>query len=195
MMKELREWHCIDYEALLLMKSKSLNIRSEEVLILLYIIRFTKMDIAITPSLLMEYISFTSKEVDLCLSNLIKGQYIVNTKGLIELGVLFDRLLMKNKVKEEVTSINLIQQFEIEFGKPLTPMELTLLQEWKEEKKYDDETIIKALKEAVKSNVLKFRYIDTILENWNKNGIKQRFIEQTNEPNQIESSEFEWWKK
>ena len=41
---------------------------------------------------------------------------------------------------------------------------------------YDDEMIVSALREAVKSNALSFRYIERVLENWahSKNYIKKK---------------------
>lgn len=194
MMNYLKDWNCIDYEGLLLLKCKDIHISSEECCVLLYIIRFGKMDVVVTPMLLMEYLSFDSKIIDQCLHNLMKLEYIVNVNGCIEIGCLYERLLLNQESVDKPKSINLIKQFEEEFGKPLTPMELSMLREWKESNKYDDDIILKALKEAVKSNVLRFRYIDGILENWKKTGVKQRFTEETEDPSSSISSEFEWWK-
>lgn len=194
MMNYLKDWNCIDYEGLLLLKCKDIHISSEECCVLLYIIRFGKMDVVVTPMLLMEYLSFDSKIIDQCLHNLMKLEYIVNVNGCIEIGCLYERLLLNQESVDKPKSINLIKQFEEEFGKPLTPMELSMLREWKESNKYDDDIILKALKEAVKSNVLRFRYIDGILENWKKTGVKQRFAEETEDPSSSISSEFEWWK-
>lgn len=194
MMNYLKDWNCIDYEGLLLLKCKDIHISSEECCVLLYIIRFGKMDVVVTPMLLMEYLSFDSKIIDQCLHNLMKLEYIVNVNGCIEIGCLYERLLLNQESVDKPKSVNLIKQFEEEFGKPLTPMELSMLREWKESNKYDDDIILKALKEAVKSNVLRFRYIDGILENWKKTGVKQRFAEETEDPSSSISSEFEWWK-
>lgn len=195
MISYLKDWHCVDYEGLLLMKSKELDINSYECTLLLYVLRFTKMNVSITPLLLMEYITFDSNIIDESLTKLIKYEYIINTNGNIQLGNILDKLLTFNIVEKEVESVNLISKFESEFGRALTPMELSMIQEWKESSKFEDDTILLALKEAVKSNALRFRYIETILDNWNKNGITERFANDDEMPsNDIEHSEFEWWK-
>lgn len=55
-------------------------------------------------------------------------------------------------------------KFEQEFQRLLTPMEKEIINDWRE--KNTDETIIKALKEAVYSNALSLRYIAKILDRW-----------------------------
>lgn len=61
--------------------------------------------------------------------------------------------------------------FEKEFGRPLSPFECETLAMWMEEDHHSD--IIKAaLRESVISGKLNFRYIDRILFEWKKNGIK-----------------------
>ena len=47
-----------------------------------------------------------------------------------------------------------------------------MIKKWIEEYKY--EIIIEALKEAVYNGTTNFRYIDSILSNWKKNGIKNK---------------------
>lgn len=194
MIDKLKEWNCIDYQGILMMKCKELEISSEECLVLLYILRFTNMDITITPTLLLQFLTFDAKTLDSCLTNLIKSEYIINQSGCIELGILLDRLISNKSVASTNQDINLVNQFENEFARPLTPIELSVLQEWKQNDKYDDKTIILALKEAVKSNVIKFRYIETILENWIQHGVSSRFSDSisVNESN-VSTSEFEWW--
>ena len=68
----------------------------------------------------------------------------------------------------------------------------SIIKDWKN-CEYSDEMIIKALKEAVKSQVLNFRYIEGILSNWAKNGIKQRYIEQEEPKRAVPISEYKWW--
>ena len=51
-------------------------------------------------------------------------------------------------------------------------MQYEIIKAWIEEKKYSEEIIIGALKEAVYNGVSNFRYIDKILYEWSKKGIK-----------------------
>ena len=103
------------------------------------------------------------------------------------------KLLQENNKTEEVeTEVNLISVFEEQFARALSPIELNIIKDWKN-CEYSDEMIIKALKEAVKSQVLNFRYIEGILSNWAKNGIKQRYIEQEEPKRAVPISEYKWW--
>lgn len=73
----------------------------------------------------------------------------------------------KEKDEENVYSI-----FEREFGRPLSPMECETLKIWIDQDKHTPPLIIAALKEAVITGKLNFRYIDRILFEWKKNNIQ-----------------------
>ena len=86
-----------------------------------------------------------------------------------------DHFLSTNKVQADVTKqeeeSSLYSIFEQEFGRPLSPFECETLGMWMDD--HDDSQLIKAaLREAVVSGKLNFRYIDRILFEWKKNGIK-----------------------
>lgn len=67
---------------------------------------------------------------------------------------------------------NLFTIFESEFARPLTPMELETISAWLDKDKYKEELILAALKEAVFSGKLHFRYIDRILLEWSRNRVQ-----------------------
>ncbi|MBC1378977.1 DnaD domain-containing protein [Listeria innocua] len=67
---------------------------------------------------------------------------------------------------------NLYSLFEAEFGRPLSPMEAEMLSAWVDQDRTNPDLIKEALKEAVISQKLNFRYIDRILLNWSKQGVK-----------------------
>lgn len=67
---------------------------------------------------------------------------------------------------------NLYTIFEQEFGRPLSPFECETLSIWIDQDHHDPDIIIAALREAVISGKLNFRYIDRILFEWKKNGIQ-----------------------
>ncbi|MFD6441097.1 DnaD domain-containing protein [Peribacillus sp. NPDC060186] len=71
--------------------------------------------------------------------------------------------------------------FEQEFGRPLSPFECETLAMWMEDD-HQPEIIKSALREAVISGKLNFRYIDRILFEWKKNGVKT--LEQAREQGQ-----------
>ncbi|MCM3730461.1 DnaD domain-containing protein [Fictibacillus nanhaiensis] len=79
--------------------------------------------------------------------------------------------IQKESMKEKQEQ-NVFVLFEKEFGRPLSPMELETLKIWMDEDQQSPELILTALKESVLSGKLNFRYIDRILFEWKKNGIR-----------------------
>lgn len=92
-------------------------------------------------------------------------------------------MLEKNKQASIQThkdqETNLYTVFEQEFGRPLSPFECESLGMWLDQDHHDPTIIKAALREAVISGKLNFRYIDRILFEWKKNGIKT--LNQANE--------------
>lgn len=73
--------------------------------------------------------------------------------------------------------------FESEFKRPLSPIEIDLIDEWLEVKEYPEEMIYEVLKVAVSNAKLSFTYIDHILIDWAKKGVKSQRENQTYEIN------------
>ncbi|WP_404403456.1 DnaD domain protein [Jeotgalibacillus malaysiensis] len=67
---------------------------------------------------------------------------------------------------------DLYTMFEREFGRPLSPLECETLAMWIDQDDHSPEIVKSALREAVISEKLNFRYIDRILFEWKKKGIK-----------------------
>lgn len=91
---------------------------------------------------------------------------VINLEGLY---AFFDDRMKKELVeikKEDIFSI-----FEKEFGRTITAMEYEIINAWME-KDFSEEMILAALKEAVYNGVTNLRYIDKILYEWQKKGIK-----------------------
>jgi len=61
--------------------------------------------------------------------------------------------------------------FESEFKRPLSPIEIDLIDEWLEVKAYPESMIFEVLKVAVANAKLSFKYIDHILIDWAKKGV------------------------
>lgn len=91
----------------------------------------------------------------------------------VRLDNLYNRLgfLIVNSEREEKDSSNLYDCFEKEFGRPLSPIEFELIGGW-QTTGTNEELILLALKEAVYNGALNIRYIDKILFEWSKKGIK-----------------------
>lgn len=123
-------------------------------------------------SKIMEYIdSLTEKK-------LIQVEVIKNEKGLMEEVVLLDgfyRKLTLNMVEEENEKSNyqsnIFEVVEKEFGRTLSPMEYEIIKAWLDNDMSED-LIKEAIKEATFNGVSNLRYIDKILYEWGKQGIK-----------------------
>ena len=66
---------------------------------------------------------------------------------------------------------NLFEIFESEFGRPLSPMEFEVINDW-DKQGYSEELITAALREAVECNAKNFKYINSILLAWRDKGYK-----------------------
>ena len=66
---------------------------------------------------------------------------------------------------------NLFYIFEQEFGRPLSPMEVDMINGWLDNDAYPEPLILAALKEAVFAGKVAFRYVDRILLDWHRNNI------------------------
>lgn len=91
---------------------------------------------------------------------------VIDTEGLYNklVGLLIDDSPKENK--NQIYDI-----FEKEFGRTLSPIEYEIINAW-QDSNINEETIVLALKEAVYNGVTNLRYIDKILNEWGKKGIK-----------------------
>ena len=157
MYKELIRNKCIDISRLLLLRAKELQINDNECHILMLV--YTLKDIGIqtvTPQMIQNYSMLSNQELNKVLASLLNKNLIYNRLGSISLNNLEQKLLQENNKTEEVeTEVNLISVFEEQFARALSPIELNIIKDWKN-CEYSDEMIIKALKEAVKRQVLNF---------------------------------------
>lgn len=103
------------------------------------------------------------------------------------------KLVEKENVKGDIFSV-----FENNFGKTLSAMECELINAWID-RGDSEELIIAALKEATYNGVRSLRYIDKILFEWNKKGIKtpeevEKNLVSDNEAKLLETSvlNFDW---
>jgi DNA replication protein len=115
--------------------------------------------------------NLTSKDllrIEVRKNNNIREEYIV-------LDNLYHKLafFIINEQDIKPTKSNLFDIFEKEFGRTLSPIEYELISGW-QDGEATDELILLALKEAVYNGVFNFRYIDKILYEWKKKGIKNK---------------------
>lgn len=160
---------------ILLKNYRKLNITASELIILIYLINT---DISFNPKQMAKDLNFDLSEIMNIITSLTeKGILkidIINKKvreEVINLEELYKKLgfiVVNDEVKE--SSNNIFDIFEKEFGRTLSPMDYEIITDW--QNNYNDEIILLALKEAVFNGVNNLRYIDKILIDWNKKGIK-----------------------
>jgi DNA replication protein len=126
------------------------------------------------------YLNISEQDVLLSLTNiqekgLLEIKLVKNNDGVMEEHFSIDNLYNKlalNIIGEEKTNeTNIYETFEREFGRTLSSMEYEIISGWLESH-YKEEVIIEALREAVYNGASNLRYIDRILYEWNKKGIK-----------------------
>lgn len=166
-----------------LRKYKKFNLTMEEFLFLMYLYhlgdkslfnpnRYSE-DLDLDSSKVMEYIGTLTDR------KLIQVEVIKNEKDLMEEVVLLDGFYRKlslfmvedSNEKSANYQSNIFETIEKEFGRTLSPIEYEIIKAWLDNDM--DEALIKeAIKEATFNGVSNLRYIDKILYEWGKLGIK-----------------------
>ena len=164
---------------LLFYNYRKLNMNAEELILLSYLInegqcfnpKKISLDLSIPLGELMETLEHL-KELDLVQIELKKVNNVraevINMEGFYNKLL---KLLMDDEPKDNSSKI--FDTFEHEFGRTLSPMEYEIINAWKDNN-IEEETILLALKEAVYNGVNNLRYIDKILNEWAKKGIKTK---------------------
>lgn len=109
----------------------------------------------------------------------IRVEVMKNDKGLMEEMVLIDDFYSKLSLitMDEVNNVssadnsNIYEVIEKEFGRTLSPMEYEIIRAWLDND-MSEELIQEAIREATYNGVSNLRYIDKILYEWSKLGIK-----------------------
>ena len=176
---------------LLLFNYRKIGLNSDEFVFLIYLINN---DSIFNPKKICEDIGMTLAEVMECVESLSsKGIIKVSIKKngnvrneCIDLSGLYDKLSYLLIDHEEEKSTNIYDVFESEFGRTISPMEYQIIGAWLDSGT-SEETILLALKEATYNGVSNLRYIDKILSEWAKKGIKTA--------NDVEKSRVDFKKK
>ncbi|MBQ9018908.1 MAG: DnaD domain protein [Bacilli bacterium] len=161
---------------------KKLSINMDEFVFLMYLYnlgnnflfdlnKFSN-DLGIDTKDILNYVSsLTDKK-------LIKVEVLKNDKNVMEEVVILDDFYEKiayftiddiNNTPSDDS--NIFQLIEKEFGKTLSPMEMEIIKAWLESNISED-LIKEALKEATFNGVSNLRYIDKILYEWGRKGVK-----------------------
>ena len=164
---------------------KKLKLEFNEFIFLMYIYGLGN-KISFNPNKFCDDLNLELMEMMTLVSNLtdkgfLKVEVVKNEKGIMEeiiiLDGFFDKLnllTIEEVVKEDKIDIENSTIFELiekEFGRTLSSMEYEIIKAWLEQG-FSEDLIKEVLKEAVFSGVSNLRYMDTILYEWSKNGIK-----------------------
>ncbi len=161
---------------------KKLNINSEEFILIIYLLntgdipfnpKSISLELDIKQSKLLELFNSLSEKQLISIN--IKKNKIGIMEEYISLDLFYNKLSMLivdiMNQDDEVADKSLFETFENEFGRTLSPMEYEIINGWIKEK-FSNEIIIEALKEATFNGVSSLRYIDKILYEWKKKGVK-----------------------
>ena len=178
---------------LLLCTYKKLNIDEKALVVLIYIMN--DKTLKFNPKQISSDLSLSMPEVLSIVDTLsTNGLIAIELKKIgdireefINLDNLYTKLAYfvvneESEAKEEKSS-NIYDNFEQEFGRPLSPIEYELINGWLDAE-FKEEVIILALKEAVFNGVTNLRYIDKILYEWKKKGLnsKEAVLQSKREP-------------
>lgn len=168
----------------LLKNYKKLNIKLEEFIFLMYL--YNKGNNRVfDPSLFSLEIGSDLEQIMSMVSvltdkNYIKVEVRKNDKGLMEDVISLDDFYSKLSLlvvdeanKQDSKDSNVFDMIEKEFGRTLSPIEYEIIKAWLDSH-ISEELIKEALKEATFNGVSNLRYIDKILYEWGKKGIKSK---------------------
>ena len=181
----------ITIPSLLFSEYRNLNLNETELVLLLNIHTFLeKGNYFPTPEELSGRMTISTAECNEMLRRLLQRGFLEITDQYSNDGIRFEKYSIKplwerlieqfllnhqnnsQEYSKKTDEMDLYTCFEKEFGRPLSPFECESLAMWMDDDQHAPIIIKAALREAVMSGKLNFRYIDRILFEWKKNGIK-----------------------
>lgn len=174
--KEILQNRDITIPRILFTNYKKIGLTEKELIFTIYLINSTEI---FNPKQISIDMNINLNEVMELISNLkSKGILDIELKKIgtkrneyILLDNLYGKLTNIIINKEEEKTTNIYDIFEKEFGRTISPMEYQIIGAWLDNGT-SEETILLALKEATYNGVSNLRYIDKIISEWNKKGIK-----------------------
>ncbi len=164
---------------------RKLNISEEELVILIYMINMGN-KIVYNPEVFVKELAMDKFKVMEIINRLFEKKVIniiVEKNGhkkseeYISLDFLYQKLMLilmdNDGKKDEYISSDVFSMFEREFGRCLSPMEIEIIKGWINQP-FSQELIGEALKEATYNGASNLRYIDRVLFEWKKKGIKTK---------------------
>ncbi|MFS0822989.1 DnaD domain-containing protein [Bacillus sp. 1P02SD] len=187
---DLFEQGNISIPKMLMSSYRHLQLNEEEMMVLFHILTYMDSgNFFPTPIEISNRMTITEEKCMEILRQLIQRGYLEINEGNDENRVIYEKYSMRplwekmlqylvqqnmdeEKELDKQHEMDLYSIFEQEFGRPLSPFECESLAMWLDQDHHDPSIIKAALREAVMSGKLNFRYIDRILFEWKKNGIR-----------------------
>ena len=180
---KLLESKSITIPLLFFKKYKQLNVTLEEFVFLMYL-KDKGNTFLFDPKSMEDELGISVKDILSFISSLTDKKLLIidtfkNDKGTLEekvdislfyekiASIISDDIFKDNEVSIDNTIFSMIEK---EFGRTLNPSELEFIKAWAST--FDNGVILEAVKEAVLNGVSSIRYIDKILYEWSKIGIK-----------------------
>ncbi|MBM7569859.1 DNA replication protein [Aquibacillus albus] len=171
--------------SLLLKHYVRIGLSETEVMVILQIHRFyMEGNHFPTPNEISNYITLSEQECAQTLRKLIQNNMLSidqkqNEQDMLSECYSLEKLWSQLYTLKEEQSNNVYEQernifilFEQEFGRPLSPFEIETINIWIDDDEQQPSLIKAALREAVLMGKLNFKYIDRILREWKKKGIR-----------------------
>lgn len=164
---------------ILLYNYRKLKLSELDLLVVIYLMNSN--DLEFNPNAISKNLGISLKEVMASIGNLTEKNLIkIDSKkidgirkDIVNLDDIYDKLLYISINEEKTEKTDIYSTFEKEFGRTLSSMEYEIINSWIDSG-ISEELILAALKEAVFNGVFKLNYIDKILYEWNKKGIKEK---------------------
>lgn len=166
---------------------KKMNLSLEEFFFLMYLKDQGEVFL-FDPNEMMSDLGYSMMEIMQLLSSLTDKKMITvdsfkNEHGIMEerinLSSFYEKYTMlimeesnQEEEKKKVDNSNLFEAVEKEFGRTLSPSEIEFMKAWLSN--FKEEVILEAVKEASLNGVSSVRYIDKILYDWDKKGLKTK---------------------
>mgnify|MGYP004505329317 FL=1 len=167
-------------ETIFIKEALKLNLSLNEFLLLLYF--DNSYDSIFDIVLLSKTLNMSEEQIlqaygSLMAKKLIKVVAIKDGYGKViekvSLDNFYNEIKTEYKTKEEeIKKEDIYTIFEKEFGRTLSSMDYEIINAWIDNG-FSEELVIAALKEAVYNGVPNLRYIDKVLYEWNRKGIKK----------------------
>lgn len=177
---EVLKTKCYQIPQILLFNYQKLDVNELELIVIIYILNDN--DTNYNPKKISNDLNIDVKKVLEVINNLVEKGILsieiikVNNirNEVINLDLMYEKLaflIMKKNTNNKES--NIFDSYSKELGRGLSPTEYEIINSWLDNG-YSEELILLALKEAVYNGVSNFRYIDRIIFEWAKKGIKNK---------------------